>query len=317
MRFRFQPWQLAVVLVAVCAAVLAGIYVYRVRGGSNPAALVSYLPTAHATVVYLDVDALRRSGLLNMIAGSKATQELEYQVFVGETLFDYRQDLDAIAAAFKDDQVFFVLRGRFHWKNLREYAKNQGGSCNNSFCKMPASRPHRQISFYPLKPDLMAMAVSQDDSAAYQIVRKSGNLTVPPFSQPVWMLVPAAALRSSDTLPPGTKPFASALIEGTDEIVFTIGQDGDHLALSLNVLCRDTQTASTLLDSLEKTTGTLRKWIAREHQQPNAADWSGLLVAGSFRRENQRVFGQWPLSRAFVEAQFSDSSGVPPSEPRP
>jgi len=47
--------------------------------------------------------------------------------------------------------------------------------------------------------------------------------------------------------------------------------------------------------------------IAREHQQPNAADWSGLLAAGSFRRENQRVFGQWPLSRAFVEAQFSDS----------
>ena len=307
MRFRFQPWQLAVVLVAICAAVLAGIYAYRVRGGSNPAALVSYLPTAHATVVYLDVDALRRSGLLNMIAGSKAAQELEYQQFVDETLFDYRQDLDAIAAAFKDDQVFFALRGRFHWKNLMDYAARQGGSCHNSFCSMPASRPHRQISFYPVKPDLMAMAVSQDDSAAYQITRKSGKLAVPPFSQPVWMLVPATALRNSDTLPPGTKPFASALIEGTDEIVFTIGQDGDHLLLALNVLCRDTQTASTLLESLEKTTATLRKWIAREHQQPNAADWSGLLVAGSFRRENQRVFGQWPLSRAFVEAQFSDS----------
>jgi len=257
---------------------------------------------------------LRRSGLLNMLAGSKAAQELEYQQFVDETLFDYRQDLDAVAAAFKDDQVFFALRGRFHWKNLMDYAVRQGGSCHNSFCKMPASQPHRQISFYPLKPDLMAMAVSQDDSAAYQIVRKSGNLTVPSFSQPVWMLVPASALRNSDALPPGTKPFASALVEGTDEIVFTIGPDGDHLALSLNVLCRDTQTASTLLESFEKTTGTLRKWIAREHQQPNAADWSGLLTAGSFRRENQRVFGQWPLSRAFVEAQFSDSVG---SEPRP
>src|SRR5882762_6214685 len=120
---------MAVVLVIVCAAVVAGIYKYRVRGGSNPASLMSYLPTANATVVYLDVAAIRRSGLLNMIAGSKAAQELEYQTFVDETLFDYRQDLDAVAAAFKDDQVFFALRGRFHWKNLMEYAVRQGGSC--------------------------------------------------------------------------------------------------------------------------------------------------------------------------------------------
>lgn len=311
MRIRFQPWQLAVVLVAVCAAVVAGIYAYRVRGGSNPAALISYLPTANATVVYLDVAALRRSGLLNMISGSKAAQELEYQQFVDETLFDYRQDLDAIAAAFKDDQVFFALRGRFHWKNLIEYAGpgRQGGSCHNGFCTMPASRPDRQISFYPIRPDLMAMAFSQDNFAAYQVIRKSGKLTVPLFSQPVWLSVPSSALRNLDALPPGTKPFASALLEGTNEIVFTIGQEGDHLALSLNVLCRDTQSASALLENFEKTTATLRKWIAREHQQPNPADWSGLLAAGSFHRENQRVFGQWPLSRAFVEAQFS--------EPRP
>ncbi len=307
MRFRFQPWQLAVVLVVLCAAAVAGIYKYRVRGGSNPAGMMAYLPTANATVVYLDVAAIRRSGLLNMIAGSKAAQELEYQQFVEETRFDYRQDLDAIAATFKDGQVFLALRGRFHWKNLMEYAKNQDGSCRNSYCIMPASQPGRRISFYPIHPDLMAMAVSKDDFAAYQIMLKSGKLAVPPFSQPVWMLVPASALRNLDSLPPGTRPFASALLEGTNEIVFTIGQDGDRLALSLNVLCRDAQTASTLLESFEKTTATLRKWIEREHQQPNAADWSGLLVAGSFRRENERVFGQWPLSRAFVAAQFSDS----------
>jgi hypothetical protein len=313
-RFRFQPWQLAVVLVAVCAALVTGIYKYRMRGTSNPVALISNLPSAHATVVYLDVDAIRRSGLLNMIAGSKAAQELEYQQFVDETLFDYRQDLDSLAAAFRDDQVFIALRGRFHWKNLMDYAVRQGGSCHNSFCAMPASQPRRWISFYPIKPDLMAMAVSADDSAAYQIMHKSGKLTVPTFSQPVWMMVPASALRNSDALPPGTKPFASALVEATDEIVFTIGPDGDRLTLSLNALCRDAQTASTLFESFEKTTGTLRKWLAREHQQPNAQDWSGLLAGGSFRRENQRVFGQWPMSRAFVEAQFSDSSG---SEPRP
>jgi hypothetical protein len=305
-RFRFQPWQLAVVLVIVCAAAVVGIYKYRVRGGSNPASLMSNLPTANATVVYLDVAAIRRSGLLDMIVGSKAAQELEYQTFVDETLFDYRQDLDAVAAAFKDNQVFLALRGRFHWKNLMDYAARQGGSCHNSFCTMPASRPHRYISFYPVHPDLMGMAISQDDFAAHQITQKSGNVAVPPLTQPVWMLVPVNALRDSDALPPGTKPFASALLEGTNEIVFTIGPDGDHLALALNVLCRDSQAAATLLDSFQKTTDTLRKWLAREHQQANPADWSGLLAAGSFRRENERVFGQWPLSRSFMEAQFAD-----------
>ncbi|HEY6393211.1 MAG TPA: hypothetical protein VIX89_18160 [Bryobacteraceae bacterium] len=307
MRFRFQPWQLAVVLVAVCVAVVAGIYKYRVHGGSSPASLVSYLPAAHATVVYLDVRAMRRSGLLNMIGGSKTVHELEYQQFLDETLFDYRMDLDAVAAAFRDDQVFIALRGRFHWKNLMEYVVRQGGSCHNGYCSMPASQPRRWISFYPIRPNVMAMAFGADDSAAYQIMFKSSKLIVPPFSQPVWMSVPASALRNSDALPSGAKPFASALLEGTNEIVFTIGQDGDHLALSLNVLCRDTQSASTLFESFEKTTATLRKWIAREHQQPNPSDWSGLLAAGSFRREDQRVFGQWPLSRAFVEAQLSES----------
>ena len=307
MRFRFQPWQLAVVLVVLCAAGVAGIYKYRARGGSNPANLMSYLPSDNATVVYFDVATIRRSGLLNMIAGSKAAQELEYQQFVDETLFDYRQDLDAVAAAFKDNQVFLVLRGRFHWKNLMDYAVRQSGTCHNSFCAMPATQQHRWISFYPIRPDVMGMAVSQDDSAAYLLARKAGKLSVPAFNQPVWMLVPVSALRNSDALPAGTKPFASALVDGANEISFTIGPDGDHLALSLNVLCRDPQTASALLESFDKTTGTLRTWLAREHQQPNPADWSGLLAAGSCRRENDRVFGQWPLSRAFVEAQFSDS----------
>ena len=75
------------------------------------------------TVVYMDVAAIRRSGILNMLAGSKAAEEPEYRQFVDQTKFDYRQDLDAVAAAFKDGQVFLALRGRFHWKNLADYAR--------------------------------------------------------------------------------------------------------------------------------------------------------------------------------------------------
>jgi hypothetical protein len=300
-RFRFQPWQLAVLLAALCAALTGGIHLYRIRGGSNPSDLVAYLPTDNASIVYIDAGAIRRSGILNMIAGSKAAEELEYQQFVDQTMFDYRQDLDAAAVAFKDGQVFLAARGTFHWKNLMDYAVRQGGSCHNSFCTVPSSRPSRRISFYPLKPDLMALAISQDDFAAYSIVRKPGKPAVDAPNQPLWMLVPAMALKDADALPAGTKPYASAL-QNAEQILFTVGPDSDHLQLSLQVTCRDAPAASKLLLDFQNTTETLRKWIAREHQQPNPADLSGVLVAGTFHRDDRRVYGQWPIPRAFVDS---------------
>ena len=307
MRFRFKPWQLAVLLAAICLLAVWGFYLFRVRGGSHPADLVTYLPTANATIAYIDVDSIRRSGILNMIAGSKAAQDLEYRQFLDETLFDYRQDLDAVAAAFKDGQVFFALRGRFHWKNLMEYALHHGGSCHNSFCTMESSRPRQRISFYPARPNVMALAISSDDFAAYQITRKSGRLTHLPPSQPIWILVPSLVLRNPAALPAGTKAYASAVVQSADEVMLTVGPQDDHLALSLDVACRDEPAASALLADLQNTTETLRKWIAREHQQANAADLSGVLVAGAFRREGKRVFGQWPISRAFVDALVTES----------
>jgi hypothetical protein len=305
-RFHFQPWQLALLLIALCAASVAGVYLYRARGGSNPSDLVSYLPTANATVVYVDVDAVRRSGILKMITGSKAAQDLEYRQFVDETQFDYREDLDSVAATFKDGQVFFALRGRFHWKNLMDYTVRQGGSCHNSFCTAPASRPNRRISFYPVRPDLMGLAISPDDFAAYQVTRKAGKLPVQPPAQPIWVLVPSLALRDADALPAGAKAYASAL-RNAEQILFTLGPVEDHLQVSLNVQCRDVSDASALQRDFENNTDTLRKWIVREHQHPNPSDLSGVLVAGTFRRDDRRMYAQWPISRAFVDAVMGES----------
>jgi len=300
-RLRFHPWQLAALLVLICGLAVFGVYWLRVRGGTKPIDLVSYLPTSDAVVVYIDVDAIRRSGILNMVAGSKAAEELEYEQFVGRTLFDYRQDLDAVAAAFKDGQVFLVARGRFHWKNLMDYVVKQGGTCHNGFCTVDSSKPHRRISFYPLKSDLLAMGVSQDDYAAYQVTRKSGNLGVATPNQPVWIVVPAVTLKNTESLPAGTRAYASAL-RNADEIVFSIGPKQDRLDLALKVTAKDAVSASALLVDLENTTNALRKLIAREHLKPDPADLSSLLTAGTFHREDRRVFGEWPVPRAFVDA---------------
>ena len=280
---------------------MGGIHLYRSRGGSNPSDLVAYLPLDNATVVYIDADAIRRSGILNMIAGSRVAEELEYQQFVDQTMFDYRQDLDAVAVAFRSGHIYIVARGNFHWKNLMDYAVRQGGTCHNSFCVAPSSRPSRRISFYPLKPNLMALAISSDDLAAYSVARRSGKPAVDAPPQPLWILVPAVALKDADALPAGARPYASAL-QNAEQILFTVGPDSDHLQLSLQVTCRDSAGATKLLVDFQEATETLRKLVAGEHQQPNPADLSGVLVAGTFRRDDRRVFGQWPIPRAFVDS---------------
>src|SRR5271170_7386164 len=127
MRSRFQPFVILAVAVVICAA--AGAYAYRrFTQPSMAVDLVQSLPPDQATHVYIDVDALRRGGILNLVAGSKAAEEPDYRKFVEQTGFDYRTDLDAVAAAFFHNDVYFALRGRFQWKKLADYAGLQGGN---------------------------------------------------------------------------------------------------------------------------------------------------------------------------------------------
>jgi hypothetical protein len=299
---RFQLRQFVVLLLVACALAAGGIYWFRARSVARPSDLVVYLPTANASVVYIDVDAMRRSGILSAVAGSKAAEEPDYQQFVGETKFDYRQDLDAVAAAFKDGRVYFALRGRFHWSNLKDYAVRQGGSCHNDFCVLAGSQPNRRISFYPLKSGIMAMAISPDDFGAYQVASESGRLALAPPKEPVWALIPAGALQSMDALPAAAKAYVPAL-QAADEIVFSISTDrSQQLQLGVHVTCKDAPAATVLLTQFQGTTKALRDLLSRQHQKPDAADLSGVLVAGSFRREERQVYGAWPISKAFVDA---------------
>ncbi len=307
MRFRIQPWQLAALLVVVCAAAIVSFYFYRAAGADSPGELASYLPLSDGALVYLDVDAMRRSGILDLIAGKKAAEELEYQSFVDETKFDYRDDLDALAALFKPGQVFMTVRGSFNWKSLIAYVNHHGGSCVNSFCTVRGSKPERRISFYPIKSNVMALAVSSDSWAAYQIARKSARLPIAPPPKPAWALLTGPALKDIGSLPAGTKSFATAL-EQADSMLFSVDEQGEGLELYLAVTCQTADKASVLLDQLQSTTDTLRRWLARERRQPNPDDLSGVLTTGSFRRDDRKVFGTWPLRRSFIEALAGGSN---------
>lgn len=298
----------AVIILGLAAVLgIAATWWYVLRIPPTPASLASYLPDKNGAMLYIDMSAMRRSGLLGLLSGAKAVEETDYKTFVQETGFDYQHDLDAIAGTIRSGQSFFVLRGSFDWDRLRAYALKHGGACKSGYCTLDGSTPQKRISFYKAGSRLMALAVSPDDMAAYQIARNASKVN--PFTPdtPVWLMVPKSVLRESSGLPSGTKAFAIAL-EDADRAIFSIAPDGDHLKIQLNVMCKDAEAAANLLVQLESTTNMLRKLLARAHQEPSPKDLSGVLVAGTFRRDDRRVFGEWPIQKVFLDALAGGSN---------
>jgi len=300
-RFRFQPWQLALLVVALCVAAVGVVRWWRVSAPYDAAHLVALLPSEKATVVYIDTGLLRQSGLLDLVAGPKAVEEPDYRKFVDLTGFDYRRDLDAVAAAFVDNHVYVTLRGRFQWKQLNAYAESQGGECRYSVCNMPGSNFERNISFYPLKSDVLALAVSSDPRAVTSIGPggRQLQLAVPP--EPVWMSVPASVFNHLDNFPDGTRAFLSPLTHA-EKVTFAAGPKGDRLQIRLEVACPTPAAAADLAKQLSSVTSLLKDMIERQHMTPNPRDLSGVLVAGAFEQSQSTMIATWPVERGFIEA---------------
>jgi hypothetical protein len=298
-RKRSRVALIAIALLAGIAALTGGLAWKRARALNTTAGLVERLPTEGATVLHIDVSALRTSGLLDKLAGSNAIEEPEYRAFVERTGFDYRTDLDTVTAAFGGDHSYFLLRGRFDWAALKAHVEREGGSCRNLLCGMQGSKPDRQISFAPLRRDVMAMAAGPkpDAAAALSSAPDSGRpIDIPP--EPLWISIAPASLRKLDQLPPGTRAFARAM-QGAGQVRISLGRQGSAFELKLMVECASGASADSLSAQLRQTTETLRNMISREQQTPNPADLSGVLTAGVFRSEGSRVYGSWPVAPVF------------------
>jgi hypothetical protein len=285
-------------LFALCAAALSVVLWHRARVIA-PAALMARLPTANALLLSVDFEQLRRAGILQLLAAPKAGEDPDYRGFIQRTNFNYTRDLDLAVAAFAPTGKFLLLSGRFDWKSLRAYAASQGGRCEGDLCRMQGSTPDRRISFFPLQSNLMALAVSPDDSAALRLQTASGGPSAQPPDAPIWLSIPAGMLRSGEDMPDGARMFARSVGQA-EAVTLTLTPEGQRLAARLNVLCRNEPDAADVALQLQRVTGVLREMIARENQQPNPADLSGVLTAGSFRPEGRRVYGYWPIERVFV-----------------
>jgi len=300
---RLRAWLLIAGIAALSGAAVAGAAWYRARA-SGPAALLKRLPRSGALILYVDFAALRRAGILGAMQAPVATEDPEYRDFVRRTDFNYSRDLDTALAAFTPGGRFLLLRGRFDWSSLRSYVQSEKGECRNALCRMQGSVADRHISFFPLQSNLMALAISPDDSAAVRMQEAvEGSIPEIPDA-PVWFSIPPELLHSSD-LPEGAQPFARSL-ENADSVVLSLAPEGKQVAARMNVRCRTNKDATELTSELSKATALLRTVIEREHRTPNPTDLSGVLASGAFLSADSRVMGYWRIEQAFFENLLSE-----------
>ena len=291
-------WGVILFLAAVAGGFL-GVRWYRSRP-LEAAAQLRRLPQRDAVIVYLDFRKLRQAGILGLLDSSTVTEDPEYREFARKINLNWKQDLDSVMLAFAPTGKYMLVAGRFDWKSLRSYVQGAGGECYGDACRVTGSTPERRISFEPLRNNMMALAVSTDEWAVRSLKGETPGANAELPDAPVWLRIPGSALKSGNGLPDGTRMFARS-IEQADYAMLTIEPDGPRMAAKLDVRCGDARAAADIAGELSHATALLKEMIEREHQTPNAADFSGVLTSGSFWSQGDRVHGKWPIERSFIE----------------
>jgi hypothetical protein len=286
---RFQPWQFALVVMVFCAGIVAAVR-WRSNRPLDPGEMLAMLPADGSTMLYMDTAALRASGVLELLAGTRSAEEADYRRFVEESGFDYRTDLDAVAGAFGTaqgkDATYLVLRGRFQWKQLAAYAASQGGSCQYTTCTMPGSSEARNISFYPLRPNVLALAVGQELKGVDNI-GNGGRKKPDARGAIVWLRLPAATLGRLGASLTWMAPLARA--QGATLRVRPRDGSASQVNLELEVACTSAEQAKQVARQMSEMAATLRA--------------AGLpsITGGQFASNGAEVAGAWTLDRAFLE----------------
>ncbi|MGA8595294.1 MAG: hypothetical protein WB676_11180 [Bryobacteraceae bacterium] len=303
-----RNWPFLIVAILLTAAVIAFVYNSARPRYGTAARLVGLLPQSDAVLFYADITALRHSGFLNFLGTAKSAEDPDYQRFVAETGFAYQRDLDAIAVASVPNQLFAVARGRFNWQRLIQYAGEHGGHCKNRFCQSPASQRGKWISFFPVRSDIIGVAVSADANAAYELSPREGVPDLHPPDFPVWAEVPRRILDQPDSLPPAVQVLARALSSAAS-VTIGISQapssgPGSALNIRLIAVCDSEIEANNVRDHLTQLTTMFRNLIARNQPPSTTPDLARLFTSGVFLTKGKNVDGDWIVPRPVVDSLF-------------
>lgn len=299
MRF-LKALVLALLVAVVAGCVWYGITYYRQRFVRSNGDLVKLLPPGDETVFFADLGAIRHAGLLRMLAAVKPAPEAEYAEFMQRTQFDFARDLDALAGAYDGDRLYLVGRGHFDWDKLQAYAVAHGGTCGADFCQEPGSTAGKWANFVRVQPDVIALAVSSDRTAADVLRppgrRVQGGLGDEPGG-PIWVKLSRALRRNPSTLPLPLQMFAIS-VQSADEITLAVQPVKDG-AFEIRLLgdFANAAAADTAQAQLEIQTKNLQRVLGDEGQKN---DLGAVLMGGKFYTVGTKLEGSWPVRKELV-----------------
>jgi hypothetical protein len=259
--------------------------------------MLACLPPGEGPTLYVDAELLRRTGILEQIAGKPGGEEADYRAFVEASGFDYRRDLDTVLVQWRRGTALFVLKGRFDQERLENYVRSNGGLCARSFCSLAGSVPERRISFQPLGRRMMALSAGTDPMGAATIREHTSPPAFIPPSGPIWISLPASSFHAEPDSPPWLNVLFEAL-QGAQRAVLTLEVRPSGFELVLSAPCASRDKAKAIAGRLSSATADLKDLIARSRQAPEPSSPAAALSAGTFRAEQAVVNGAWPLNRA-------------------
>lgn len=166
---RMKKQRLAGTILAAISLGAIAIYVYERWRGSEDSArneVLAQMPVDASAVIYIDLDALRKSPFLAELYkwAPQTKADADYAHFLQETGFNYETDLNRASIAFlkhsQDTTLFAVADGRFDRKKISAYASQNGTretSNGKEFFSVPLSGSTRRITFVFLRNDRIAL----------------------------------------------------------------------------------------------------------------------------------------------------------------
>lgn len=293
-----KHWR-AIALGGVLAAVAISLVIFF-RPSASSLALLACLPPGEGPTIYIDLGMLKKTGVLDQLAGKPGEEDADYRQFVEASGFDYRRDLDAVVVQWRRGTALFVLAGRFNQELLETYVRNNRGQCVRSFCSLQGSSPDRRISFHPLGRRLMAMSTGADPMGAASIHQPIAQYSFEPPPGPVWISLPASSLHAEAGSPVWLSVLFNAL-QGVQRAVLTIEFRTGGFELVLDAPCDSNDKAKLIAERLTSATAGLKDLIVRSGRTPEPSSPAAALSVGTFRAEGNVVRGKWPLNRAFLE----------------
>jgi hypothetical protein len=305
LRIQTKPWLIFLLIALVTLLSFYGLDRYQHRFVRSDRDLLHLLPGGDATFFYAQVDALRRAGLLNVVAGSKKAEDPEYQTFVRATGFDYSRDVDAIAGSARQEDVLLAAKGRFDWSRIRAYVRAHGGQCAGDRCQLPANKPGNWVDLVRIQPNVMGVGLGKQNTLAGLIHPGQDGIDEYISSDPVWVKLAPRLLKNPAELPVALRIFAISM-ESAETVVIALApphrDSSDAFEIKLSAQCPVAATAETVRSQLEIDTKMLKLELAHEHEQPNPADLTGLMTSGRFSTNGKEVGGEWPVSKELVKA---------------